>query len=57
MTRWTTIDHALTQPWTVTKSYRRDPNPILVRQQLLRRTITTSWIGKENYFLSADGPG
>jgi hypothetical protein len=23
----TVIDHALTEPWTVTKKYRRDPNP------------------------------
>jgi hypothetical protein len=52
----TVFDHALTRPWSVHKTYRRDPNP------------RPSWpepdcsadnaqivIGKENYFLSADG--
>ena len=50
----TSIDHALTQPWTVTKTYIRETgvpwidiacgenNPHIV-------------IGKENYFMSADG--
>jgi len=50
----TTIDHALTRPWTVTKTYGREHgvpwidlpcgenNPHIV-------------IGKENYFMSADG--
>ena len=49
-----TIDHALTRPWTVTKTYAREHgvpwidlpcgenNPHIV-------------IGKENYFMSADG--
>ena len=52
----TVLDHALTRPWSVHKTYRRNPNP------------RPSWpepdcsadnaqivIGKENYFLSADG--
>jgi hypothetical protein len=52
----TVIDHGLTRPWTVDKTYRRNPNP------------HPSWteyycaegnhqvvLGKENYFLSADG--
>jgi hypothetical protein len=52
----TVFDHALTRPWSVHKTYRRNPNP------------RPSWpepdcsadnaqivIGKENYFLSADG--
>jgi hypothetical protein len=52
----TTIDHALTRPWTVDKRYVRNPN--------LRATWTEYYIteynaqigiGKENYFLSADG--
>jgi hypothetical protein len=31
----TTIDHALTQPWTVNKTYRRDPKvkePVWIQQ-------------------------
>jgi hypothetical protein len=52
----TVIDHALTRPWSVDKTFRRNPNP------------RPSWneaacvegnnqvvIGKQNYFLSADG--
>jgi hypothetical protein len=52
----TVFDHALTRPWSVHKTYRRNPNP------------RPSWpepdcsadnaqivIGEENYFLSADG--
>ncbi|HLH94146.1 MAG TPA: hypothetical protein VKW08_03420 [Xanthobacteraceae bacterium] len=52
----TVIDHALTRPWTVTKSYRRDSDP---------RAIWTDYvcedgqshvkIGNESYYLSADG--
>jgi hypothetical protein len=50
----TTIDHALTQPWTVTKSYRRDPNPIWFDNNCSENNNHVV-IGKENYFLSADG--
>jgi len=52
----TVIDHAFTRPWTVTKNYRREDNP---------RPIWIEWIcaegqsqvqiGKDNYFLAADG--
>ncbi len=52
----TTIDHALTRPWTVDKRYVRDPNP---RSNWPEYYITENnaqiAIGKENYFLSADG--
>jgi len=52
----TVIDNGLTRPWTVLKTYRRnpDPRPIWVEyicaegQQLVR-------IGNENYMLSGDG--
>jgi hypothetical protein len=52
----TVIDNGLTRPWTVFKSYRRnpDPRPVWVEyicaegQQLVR-------IGNENYMLSGDG--
>ncbi len=52
----TTIDHALTRPWTVTKKYRRESNP------------TPIWhfndcaednhhvvLGKDSYFITGDG--
>ena len=52
----TTIDHALIRPWVVTKNYRRDTNA---------RPIWREWncsennnhvvVGKEEYFISADG--
>jgi hypothetical protein len=52
----TVIDHGLTRPWTVHKSYRRNanPHPIWIEyvcaegQQLV-------WIGDQSYMLSADG--
>jgi hypothetical protein len=52
----TTIDHALTRPWTVDKKYVRNPNP---RADWPEYYITEGngqvVIGKENYFLSGDG--
>ena len=52
----TTIDHALTRPWTVTKSYRREP----VAQPYWREVSCAEnnnhvEIGKEAYMYSADG--
>ncbi len=52
----TTIDHALTRPWTVTKSYRR----MQVARPAWREVICAEGnqhvkIGREAYFLSADG--
>ena len=52
----TVTDHALTRPWTVTKSYRRMP----VARPAWREVICAEGnqhvkIGKEAYFLSADG--
>lgn len=52
----TVYDHALMRPWSVDKTFRRNPNPqpkwnesscVEGNNQLV--------IGKENYFLSADG--
>ena len=50
----TTIDHALTQPWTVTRSYRRERNPKWTED------ICTDYnahvvIHDEDYLLSWDG--
>jgi hypothetical protein len=50
----TTIDHALTRPWTVTKSFSREKNPIWTEYDCNENNNHVG-IGKENYFLSADG--
>ena len=50
------IDHALTRPWTVTKNYRRDPNPRPYWREInCAENNNHVVIGKENYMLSADG--
>jgi hypothetical protein len=50
------LDHALTRPWTVTKSYRRSPD----RQPYWREVVCAETnnhiaIGKQDYMLSPDG--
>jgi hypothetical protein len=52
----TTIDNALTRPWTVDKKYVRNPNPrpVWIEYDLMEANAQIM-IGKENYFLSADG--
>jgi hypothetical protein len=52
----TVIDHALTRPWIVDKRYLRDANPL----SRWFESVCTEYnaqiaVGKENYFLSADG--
>lgn len=52
----TVFDHALTRPWTVDKTYRRNSNPHPSWEQ----TFCTEGnnqvvIGKEEYYLSGDG--
>jgi hypothetical protein len=52
----TVIDHALTRPWTVDKTYRRNPNPHPNwREFYCVDGNVHIVIGKENYYLSADG--
>jgi hypothetical protein len=52
----TTIDHALTRPWTVTRNYRRNPYPKAVWQEwICGENNPHVVIGTDNYFLSADG--
>ena len=50
----TTIDHALTRPWTVTKDFRRERNPIWFDYDCNENNNHVA-IGRESYFLSADG--
>jgi hypothetical protein len=52
----TVFDHALTRPWTVDKTFRRstNPRPIWGEQNCNEGNVNVV-IGKENYFLSADG--
>jgi hypothetical protein len=50
------IDHALTRPWIVTKSYHREPD----RQPYWREVVCAETnnhveIGKQNYMVSPDG--
>jgi hypothetical protein len=52
----TTIDRALTRPWTVDKRYRRSANPLAAwPEQYCGDSNNQIMIGKENYFLSYDG--
>jgi len=50
----TTIDNALTRPWTVTKNYRRERNPIWI-EAICTEANPHVRIGTENYMTSADG--
>jgi hypothetical protein len=51
----TVIDHALTRPWTVMKSYRRMANPRPLWTEEYCESNNHVMIGKEHYVLSADG--
>jgi hypothetical protein len=50
----TTIDNALTRPWTVIKTYRRERNFIWFENICAEGNAHVA-IGKENYMMSADG--
>jgi len=52
----TTIDHALTRPWSVDKRFTRDRDPAAEWfESVCTEYNAQVFIGKENYFLSADG--
>ena len=52
----TTIDHALTRPWTVDKKYVRESDPHKQwNEYYCTENNAQIVIGKENYFKSADG--
>ena len=50
----TVIDHALTRPWTVTRSYRREPGAVWDFVDCAENNPHVV-IGKETYMLSASG--
>ncbi|HEY2227701.1 MAG TPA: hypothetical protein VGI22_08170 [Xanthobacteraceae bacterium] len=52
----TVFDQALTRPWSVDKTFQRnpDPHPTWMEQDCNEGNVNIV-IGKENYFLSADG--
>ena len=50
----TTFDHALTRPWKVVKNYRREKD-VEWHEDLCSENNNHVMIGKENYFMSADG--
>jgi hypothetical protein len=51
----TVDDHALTRPWTVDKTYRRNPSPRPIWREFdCLEGNANIVIGKENYYLSAD---
>jgi hypothetical protein len=53
----TTIDNALTRPWVVTRNYHRvvTAEPIWWREDVCAENNAHVAIGKESYYLSADG--
>jgi hypothetical protein len=52
----TTFDHALTRPWSVDKTFRRNPNPYPSWSRIAcAETTQQIVVGKEPYMLSADG--
>jgi len=50
----TTLDHALTRPWTVTRTYSRNRDPIWL-EDVCERDNNYLFIGKDTFFLSPDG--
>jgi hypothetical protein len=51
----TTIDHALTRPWVVTKSYRHERNPTFVEVICEDKKVRYIRVGDEVYLLNAEG--
>jgi hypothetical protein len=51
----TVIDHALTRPWTVDKTFRRDRPQYPNWNESFCEQNAQIKLGKENYFLSGDG--
>ena len=52
--RITTIDHAYTRPWTVTRDYNREAKPLWVETNCAAENHYVS-LEKETYFITLDG--
>ena len=52
--RITTIDHAYTRPWTVTRDYNRHVDPVWVETNCVAENHYVL-LGKETYFTTVDG--
>jgi hypothetical protein len=52
--RITTIDHAYTRPWTVTRDYNREAKPLWVETNCAAENHYIS-LEKETYFITVDG--
>jgi hypothetical protein len=50
----TSYDHALTRPWTITRNYQRNRNPIWFQNNCVDDNKHVQ-VGKEDYFVGADG--
>jgi hypothetical protein len=51
----TTIDHALTRPWTITKKYVRETRPLIWYFNDCAENNRHIFIGDESYLISEDG--
>jgi hypothetical protein len=51
----TTLDKALTRPWTVTKKYVREKKNVIWFEYNCTENNRHVQIGKDNYYVSADG--
>jgi len=51
----TVVDNAFTRPWTITKRYIRELGRVIWNEDECGENNNHVVIGKENYFLSADG--
>jgi hypothetical protein len=51
----TVEDHALTHPWTVMKTYKRNPTPVQWREDICVENNPHVGIAGDTYMLSADG--
>ncbi len=52
----TTIDHALTRPWTIVKKYRHETNPVPIWHfNDCSENNHHVFIGNESYYVSGDG--
>jgi hypothetical protein len=50
----TVLDHALTRPWSVRRTYRREPNPTWL-ETICGEVEPQAKIGSEDYYVTADG--